>query len=197
LVEAAWGVVRQPGPLRAFYQRIRARRGHQVAVVAAARKLACLFWCMLTRGEAYAFQQPSLTKKKLRRLELTAGAPRYQGGRSVWSTNDAMRRAERDLALQAERAYQRTVADWHATTASQGASATPGRASQGRQAASSAAEHRSQTLRFSSSSPAPKRTLARSGSPVHTDLTFIRRAKHHVPIAPYRWSVVTHGVVRA
>ena len=130
LVEAAWSVVRQPGPLHAFYQRIRARRGHQVAVVAAARKLACLFWCMLTRGEDYAFQQPSLTRKKLRRLELTAGAPRYQGGRSVWSTNDAMRRAERDLALQAERAYQRTVADWQST---KGAGATPGRASQGRQ----------------------------------------------------------------
>jgi transposase len=130
LVEASWSVVRQPGPLHAFYQRIRARRGHQVAVVAAARKLACLFWCMLTRGEDYAFQQPSLTRKKLRRLELTAGAPRYQGGHSVWSTNDAMRRAERDLALQAEHAYQRTVADWQST---KGASATPGRASQGRQ----------------------------------------------------------------
>jgi transposase len=130
LVEASWSVVRQPGPLHAFYRRIRARRGHQVAVVAAARKLACLFWCMLTRGEDYAYGQPSLTKKKLRRLELAAGAPRYQGGRSVWSTNDAMRRAERALALQAERAYQRTVADWQAT---RGASATQGRASQGRQ----------------------------------------------------------------
>jgi transposase len=130
LVEASWSVVRQPGPLHAFYQRIRARRGHQVAVVAAARKLACLFWCMLTRGEDYAYGQPSLTRKKLRRLELAAGAPRYQGSRSVWSTNDAMRRAERELALQAERAYQRTVADWHST---RGASATQGRASQGRQ----------------------------------------------------------------
>ena len=28
LVEAAWSVVQQPGPLRAFYQRLRARRGH-------------------------------------------------------------------------------------------------------------------------------------------------------------------------
>ena len=130
LVEAAWSVVRQPGPLHAFYQRIRARRGHQVAVVAAARKLACLFWCMLTRGQDYAYGQPSLTKKKLRRLELTAGAQRYQGGRTVWSTNDGMRQAERELALQAERAYQRTVADWQAT---RGARATPGRASQGRQ----------------------------------------------------------------
>jgi transposase len=130
LVEASWSAVRQPGPLHAFYQRIRARRGHQVAIVAAARKLACLFWCMLTRGEDYAFQQPSLTRKKLRRLELTAGAPKGAGGTGVWATNNAMRRAERELARQAEAAYARTVADWHAT---KGASATPGRASQGRQ----------------------------------------------------------------
>jgi transposase len=45
LVEACWTAVRQPGPLHAFYQRVRARRGHSVAIVAAARKLACLFWC--------------------------------------------------------------------------------------------------------------------------------------------------------
>ncbi len=29
LVEASWSAVRQPGPLHAFYERIRARRGHQ------------------------------------------------------------------------------------------------------------------------------------------------------------------------
>src|SRR5215216_3282443 len=57
LVEASWSTVRQPGPIRAFYERIRARRGHQVAIVAAARKLACLFWCLLTREEDYAFGQ--------------------------------------------------------------------------------------------------------------------------------------------
>ena len=38
MVEAAWSVVRQPGPLHAFYQRIRGRRGHGKAIVAAARK---------------------------------------------------------------------------------------------------------------------------------------------------------------
>jgi transposase len=127
LVEASWSVVRQPGPLHAFYQRIRARRGHQVAVVAAARKLACLFWCMLTRGEDYAFGQPSLTRKKLRRLELQAGAERGKVKPGIWAANTAMRRAERELGRQAELAYRRTVADWHATN---GASATPGRASQ-------------------------------------------------------------------
>jgi transposase len=128
LVEACWSTVRQPGPIAGFYDRIRARRGHSIAIVAAARKLACLFWCLLTRGEDYAFAQPSLTKKKMRRLELTAGAPRWQGGRHVWSTNDAMRSAERELALQAQRAYERTVKD---RQQARGASATPGRASRG------------------------------------------------------------------
>ena len=46
MVETAWSVVRQPGPLHAFYQRIRGRRGHGKAIVASARKLATLFWCL-------------------------------------------------------------------------------------------------------------------------------------------------------
>jgi transposase len=131
LVEASWSTVRQPGPLHAFYERVRARRGHQVAVVAAARKLACLFGCLLTREQDYAYAQPSLTRKKLRRLELTAGAPSRKGTKTgLWAANDAMRQAERDLARQAESAYRRTVSDWHAAQASKaGASATPGRAS--------------------------------------------------------------------
>ena len=131
LVEACWTTVRQPGPLHAFYQRIRARRGHSVAIVAAARKLASLFWCLLTRGEDYAYQQPSLTKKKLRRLQIAAGAERYTPKASgIWSANDAVREAERELARQAEVAYARTVRDWHAAQAVKvGASVTPGRAS--------------------------------------------------------------------
>jgi transposase len=130
LVEASWSTVRQPGPMRAFYARIRARRGHQVAVVAAARKLACLFWCLLTREQDYAYAQPSLTAKKLRRLELAAGARGQRGIQSgVWAANAAMRKAERELARQGEVAYKRTVADWQAQR--KGAGATPGRASQG------------------------------------------------------------------
>ena len=83
---AGRGVLVDGAPARAdrarFYQRVRARRGHSIAIVASARKLACLFWCLLTRGEDYAFAQPSLTKKKMRRLELhgrrspLAGRPR-------------------------------------------------------------------------------------------------------------------------
>jgi len=129
LVEASWSAVRNPGPIRAFYERIRARRGHQVAIVAASRKLACLFWCMLTREEDYAYGQPSLTRKKLRRLELRAGAPKGEVEPGIWSTNAAMRAAERELARQGEVAYKRTVADWQRGQLKKGAGAAPGRAS--------------------------------------------------------------------
>jgi hypothetical protein len=114
LVEAAWTAVRSPGPMRAFYERVRARRGAQVAAVATARKLASLFWCLLTREQDYAFAQPTLTRHKLRKLELAAGAPSRKG--QVRAGHGArrldVRAAERDLVLNAEIAYRRTVADW-------------------------------------------------------------------------------------
>ena len=131
LVEAAWTAVLQPGPLHGFYERTKARRGHGKAIVATARKLAVLFWCMLTRGEDYAHQQPSLTKKKLRRLEITAGAPKYtRRSAGIWSTNDLMRDAELELARQAETSYKRMVQDQQAGAPARkvGASATPERA---------------------------------------------------------------------
>ena len=86
---------------------------------------------MLTRGEDYAHQQPSLTKKKLRRLELTAGAPKHvKRARGSWSTNLAIRQAERELAAQAEVSYRRLVKDQQAGARERkaGASATLERA---------------------------------------------------------------------
>jgi transposase len=123
-------VIHQPGPMHAFYERIRARRGHQVAVVAVARKLAVLFWCLLTREEQYAHQQPSLTAKKMRLLEIRSGAPTVKGKRTgTWATREKMREAEKALALQAEASYVRMVRDWQAWAPKKaGASVTPGRA---------------------------------------------------------------------
>jgi hypothetical protein len=124
-------VVLQPGPLHAFYGRPRARRGHGKAIVATARKLGVLFWCMLKRREDYAHQHPSLTKKKLRRLEITAGASSCaKSARGVRSANDAVREAERELARQAETSYTRLVHDQRAGAPARrvGASATPERA---------------------------------------------------------------------
>jgi transposase len=87
------------GAAARLYERTKNRRGHGKAIVATARKLAVLFWCMLTRGQDYAHQQPSLTRKKLRRLEITAGARKNtRQAAGVWSTNAMMRQAERELA---------------------------------------------------------------------------------------------------
>src|SRR5918994_318586 len=126
LCEAAWVVVRYPSPLRAFGERIKARRGAGIATVAVARKLVVLFWHLLSKEQDYAFGRPSLTRKKLRQLELAAGAARGKGQPGVWGANKALREAELELARQAETAYRRLVSDWQPK---KGAGATAGRAS--------------------------------------------------------------------
>jgi hypothetical protein len=86
---------------------------------------------MLTRSEDYAHQQPSLTKKKLRRLEITAGAPKYsKAAAGIWHANDIVREAERELAQQAKISYRRTVTDQKADGPARkvGAGVTPERA---------------------------------------------------------------------
>jgi transposase len=132
LGEAAWKVMLTPGPLRAFFERIRARRGPQVAATATARKLAVLFWHLLTRGEDYAYARPAMTRNKIRQLELLAGAPPQKGRKGIaGGKSKAVFDAERELSRQAEAAYRRLVTDWRPTgPAKAGAGATPGRASQ-------------------------------------------------------------------
>jgi transposase len=133
LCEAAWVVVRTPGPLRAFHQRLAARRGPQIALVATAGKLCVLFWHLLTREQDYAFARPSLTRHKLRRLELMAGDPPRRGQRSDSSASKREQRHERELSEQVEQAYRRLVADWQQAPNNNGAGATPGRASSSHQ----------------------------------------------------------------
>jgi transposase len=129
LVEAAWHAARTYGPLRAFYERVKGRRGAQVAIVAVARKLVVIAWHMLVRGEDYAFARPSLVREKLRRAELLVGAERQQGKRNpvrVFATRE-QHRLEKELARQAEIAYRRLVQDWQPAI-KKGAGAAPGRA---------------------------------------------------------------------
>ena len=132
LCEAAWIVVRSPGPLRAFHERLRARRGAQIALVATARKLCVLFWQLLTKEEDHAFGRPSLHRHKLRRLELIAGDPSRRGRRSGPAASKREQRHERELSEQFERAYRRLVDDWQQKPRKKkGAGATRGRASRG------------------------------------------------------------------
>jgi len=129
LCEAAWVLIRTPGPLRAFHERVRARRGAQIALVATARKLSVLFWHLLTKEEDYAFQRPTLTRRKLRGLELKAkdGRRSWPSGHALSTKQDRAREAE--FALQVETAYRRLVADWQPSGPRSGAGATRGRAS--------------------------------------------------------------------
>jgi transposase len=101
--------------LRAFFQRIKARRGFQTAVVATARKLTVLAWHLVTKDQDYAFARPSLVTHKRRKLELAAGAPSHRGNYRIPGAayNDKQRRnEEKQIAEQAERAYQIFVAHW-------------------------------------------------------------------------------------
>jgi hypothetical protein len=112
-----------------LYERVRSRRGTQIALVASARKLSVLFWHLLTREEDYAFQRPTLTRRKLRGLEL-----KVKDGRRSWPSGHAVgtreeREREREFAEQVETAYRRLVEDWQPKARRSGAGATRGHAS--------------------------------------------------------------------
>lgn len=65
LVEVANGIViGRPNKLRVFYQRIKARKGHKKAVVALARKLACIIHHLLKNQEKYSEEE--LKEKKIK-----------------------------------------------------------------------------------------------------------------------------------
>ena len=116
LVEAAWVISGAPGPLRAFFIRIRDKRGKHVAAVATARKLAVIVWHILSKDEDYTRERPALLQWKLRKLELKAGHPSRRGGKQKGSaaaySNKSVRDSEREAIANAEDEYRRFVATW-------------------------------------------------------------------------------------
>ena len=74
-----------------------------------------------------------MTRNKIRRLELLAGAPPQKGRKGIaGNKSKALFEAERKLSRQAEAAYRRLLNDWRSSgPAKAGAGATPGRASSG------------------------------------------------------------------
>ena len=74
-----------------------------------------LFWHLLTTSQDYAYSLPTATAKKIRTIELKAGAPRRQGrpGEPRQPLNREQRRElEHENAQHAQAAYERTVADY-------------------------------------------------------------------------------------
>jgi transposase len=91
---------RRPGPLRAFYERVRGRRGTHLAAVAVACKIAVLVWHMLTTGEDYAWVRPALHAKKLRDLELRTSQPPRRGQRGAEYEYNLPRHAEPSVSAE-------------------------------------------------------------------------------------------------
>lgn len=115
LVEAAWAAAKAPGPLHAFFVRVRARRGHQVAAVAVARKLTVLVWHMLTKERDYLWARPSLVAHKVRGMELQAGRPQRKGnsrGPAYAYNVTELRNQEMRVAEQAQKGYEQFVSAW-------------------------------------------------------------------------------------
>ena len=115
MVEAAWCAARTAGPLHAFYERIRRRRGVPIAIVATARKITILCWHLIVKDQDYAFARPSLVAFKQRKLQLAAGAPSKRGSRRGIGydyNHKDVRDHERAVVQTAERAYETLVAGW-------------------------------------------------------------------------------------
>jgi transposase len=115
LVEAAWAAAKAPGPLHAFFVQSRAKRGHQIAAVALARKLTVLCWHLLTKETDYRWVRPALVANKRRAMELQSGQPQKKGntpGPAHAYNIKALRDQEMDIARHAEQAYEHFVAQW-------------------------------------------------------------------------------------
>ena len=80
LIQAAQHLDRNPGPLGHFFRRLCRKKNRNVAVVAAARKLAMIGWQMLTSNEPYRYAMPRATADKLARLRVRATGQRRRSG---------------------------------------------------------------------------------------------------------------------
>lgn len=142
LIEAAEHLRQAPGPLRSFYQRLAKKRGHNVAVVAVARKLAELCWHLLTKDEAFIYALPRLTDEKRARVRFLARqwqaciagqpVPKAKGGAQsvspLYATGLRGRavktRIARLAATQAETVYQNLLRARAARTSAPSATST-------------------------------------------------------------------------
>ncbi|MBN9118807.1 MAG: IS110 family transposase [Planctomycetes bacterium] len=74
LIQAAQHAASHPGPIGAFFRRLRKRKSHNVAVVAVARKLVTIAFLMLKNDEPYRYAKPDTVRAKLSAVRRKAGA---------------------------------------------------------------------------------------------------------------------------
>jgi transposase len=90
LIEAAQHLDKHPGPLGHFFRRLMKKKCRNVAVVAAARKLAMIAWLMLMRNEPYRYAIPRSTETKLARLRVKASGQKRKTGTPKGAKREAL-----------------------------------------------------------------------------------------------------------
>jgi len=80
LIQACQHLGRNPGPLGNFFRRLKKRKNHNMAVVAAARKMAMIAFLMLKNNEPYRYAIPRSTEAKLARLRVRATGKKRKSG---------------------------------------------------------------------------------------------------------------------
>jgi transposase len=73
LVQAVQAASDHPGPIGAFFRRLRKRKKYNVAVIATARKLVTVAYLMLKHNEPYRYAKPDVVRGKLNECRRKAG----------------------------------------------------------------------------------------------------------------------------
>jgi transposase len=89
LIQAAQHVGKHPGPLGHFFRRLKKRKNHNVAVVAAARKLVMIAWHMIRNNEPYRYATPRSTESKLSGFRIRATGEVRKSGRAKGTKSTA------------------------------------------------------------------------------------------------------------
>ena len=79
LIEAAQHLDKHPGPLGHFFRRLVKKKTLNVAVVAAARKLAVIAWMMLKSNEPYRYAIPTTTASQALAMAREVHGPAASG----------------------------------------------------------------------------------------------------------------------
>lgn len=132
-VEAAEHLRKAPGPLRALFCRVHSKRGHNVAVVAVARKLAELVFHLLMKQENYLYEKPhrtidkrSTVRKMARRKtgrRAASATPRPAGRGALYGSGLQGKTLKNEIA---RRAAEEAEAIYEAIVAAPGADSRPG-----------------------------------------------------------------------
>jgi transposase len=128
LTQAAQHAATHPGPIGAFFRRLRKRKPPNVAVTAVARKLVTIAFLMLKGNEPYRYAKPDTVRAKLNAVRRTAGEepPRKKTGKPAASAEPAAGRLNatyRRSALPAAKSPEQWSAGEHRALAEAGVTA--------------------------------------------------------------------------